>query len=104
MIENFGKNVRRLRKEYHMTASDLAECLGTSETTIYNIERGRTHPTFLNLEKISRIFHAEPLDLFCTAEERKDYDEYRKSRRDQSCSGSDASDVKGASGTQEDLQ
>ena len=40
MIENFGKNVARLRKQKNMTQSDLAKAIGVNKQTISNIEKG----------------------------------------------------------------
>lgn len=70
MIENFGNNLARLRKRNKMKQSDLAERLGVSKQTISKIESGRGYPTFDNLEKISQIFNASPIELFGTEKER----------------------------------
>lgn len=64
MIENFGKNVARLRKQKNMTQSDLAKAIGVNKQTISNIEKGDGYPTFNNLEKISRVLEADGVQLF----------------------------------------
>ena len=69
MIENFGINVARLRKDKDMTQEDLADKLGVSKQTISNIEKGEGYPTFKNLEKISKILNASPIQLFGTMKE-----------------------------------
>lgn len=64
MIENFGKNVARLRKQKNMTQSDLAKAIGVNKQTISNIEKGDGYPTFNNLEKISCVLEADAVQLF----------------------------------------
>lgn len=70
MIENFGKNLARLRKKKGLTQAELAEKIGVDKRTISKIEVGANYPTFTNLEKISQFFHASPIDLFGTEKER----------------------------------
>lgn len=69
MIENFGKNVARLRKERDMTQTELAKAIGVNKQTISNIEKGEGYPTFNNLEKISQVLKATPIELFGTLKE-----------------------------------
>jgi len=74
MIENFGKNVARLRKEKSMSQEELAEKLSVTKQTVSNIERGVRYPTFEALGKIADIFEAGPMDLFGTLKEIAVYD------------------------------
>ncbi|GMA08271.1 hypothetical protein GCM10025886_14220 [Tetragenococcus halophilus subsp. flandriensis] len=69
MIENFGKNVARLRKEFGYSQEELASRLEVKKQTISNIERGNRYPTFESLEKIAKIFKATPIQLFGTDKE-----------------------------------
>lgn len=69
MIENFGKNVARLRKEFGYSQKELADKLDVQKQTISNIERGMRYPTFESLEKIAKVFHATPIQLFGTDKE-----------------------------------
>lgn len=69
MIENFGVNIARLRKEKNMTQKDLADKLGVNKQTISNIEKGEGYPTFKNLEKLSQILNANAIQLFGTMKE-----------------------------------
>lgn len=69
MIENFGSNIARLRKEKGMRQEELAEKLGVSKQTISNIEKGEGYPTFKNLDKLSQILNAGPIQLFGTMKE-----------------------------------
>ena len=70
MIENFGRNLAELRKKHNMKQSELAEKLGVSTQIISKIELGKSYPTFANLEKISQIFNASPIQLFGTNKEK----------------------------------
>lgn len=69
MIENFGSNIARLRKEFNMSQTELAEKIGVQKQSISNIERGTRYPTFETLEKFANIFHATPMQLFGTPKE-----------------------------------
>lgn len=69
MIENFGGNIARLRKEFNMSQTELAEKIGVQKQTISNIERGNRYPTFETMEKIAQVFHATPIQLFGTPKE-----------------------------------
>lgn len=69
MIENFARNVARLRKEQEMTQEEFAEKIGVSKQSISNIECGGGYPTFENLEKISRVLNASAIQLFGTPNE-----------------------------------
>lgn len=69
MIENFARNVARLRKEQEMTQEELAEKIGVRKQSISSIERGGRYPTFENLEKISQVLNASAIQLFGTANE-----------------------------------
>lgn len=69
MIENFGKNIARLRKEYGFSQEELAEKIGLKKQSISNIERGVRYPTFETLEKLAQLFKATPTQLFGTPKE-----------------------------------
>lgn len=69
MIENFGSNVARLRKQLGMTQMQLAKEIGVNKQTISNIEKGESYPTFNNLEKISNALNASAIQLFGTPRE-----------------------------------
>ncbi|HAP3762123.1 TPA: helix-turn-helix transcriptional regulator [Enterococcus faecalis] len=69
MIENFGKNVARLRKEHGYSQEQLAKEIEVNRQTISNIERGARYPTFETLEKIAKLFKATPTQLFGTPKE-----------------------------------
>lgn len=69
MIEYFGSNLARLRKERGLTQQELAEQLGMNKQTISNIEKGKSYPTFRNLEKISQTLNASHVQLFGSPKE-----------------------------------
>ncbi|WP_053093307.1 helix-turn-helix transcriptional regulator [Lacticaseibacillus paracasei] len=69
MIENFGRNVARLRKQYDMSQEDLANKIGVKKQSISNIERGVRYPTFETLEKFAKVFNATPVELFGSPKE-----------------------------------
>ncbi len=69
MIENFGGNIARLRKEMGISQTELAEKIGVQKQTISNIERGIRYPTFETLEKFVDVFHATPIQLFGSPKE-----------------------------------
>lgn len=69
MIENFGKNVMRLRKEKGISQEDLANEIGVGKAAISKIEVGTSYPTFANLEKIAKYFNATPNELFGTSQD-----------------------------------
>ncbi|MDT2698499.1 helix-turn-helix transcriptional regulator [Enterococcus gallinarum] len=69
MIENFGKNVTKLRKSKNLSQEQLAEKVGLKKQSISNIERGNRYPTFETLEKIASVLEASPIELFGTEKE-----------------------------------
>jgi transcriptional regulator with XRE-family HTH domain len=69
MIENFGRNVARLRKQRGWSQEELASKIDVKKQSISNIERGVRFPTFETLEKIANAFHATPVELFGTAKQ-----------------------------------
>ncbi|MGM0113398.1 helix-turn-helix domain-containing protein [Enterococcus sp. DIV0187] len=69
MIENFGSNLTRLRKEKGLSQEELADKVGLKKQTISNIERGRRYPTFESLERIASFLKASPIQLFGSLKE-----------------------------------
>ena len=84
MIENFGRNLTRLRQEKNLSQVELANELGIGKQSISDYEKQKTYPTFTNLEKIAVFFDATPTQIFGTSQEqeleisRKNIDEYEK--------------------------
>ncbi|MDC0826788.1 helix-turn-helix domain-containing protein [Lactococcus petauri] len=69
MIENFASNLMNLRIKSNLSQKELAEKLDISTQTISNIEKGKSYPTFTNLEKIANYFNATPNQLLGTSKE-----------------------------------
>lgn len=55
MIENFGQNIKRLRQKHQITQEDLAIAIEVQKQAISNIERGKSYPSFENLDRIARF-------------------------------------------------
>ena len=51
---NFGKRVRARRKVLYWTADDLAEDVGVTSWTIYNIESGHCAPQLKTAARLAR--------------------------------------------------
>ncbi|EGO8423955.1 MULTISPECIES: helix-turn-helix domain-containing protein [Enterococcus] len=69
MIENFGKNIVKLRKNKNLSQEQLAEKVGLKKQSISNIERGNRYPTFETLDKIASVLEVSPIELFGTEKE-----------------------------------
>ncbi len=52
----FGKNLRRMRKDRRMTGPELGEKLGIAQPTITGWERGTFEPRFHNLVALADVF------------------------------------------------
>ncbi len=61
--ENFGRQLRRLRRHKDLTQEQLAEMVGVSTEFISNLERGINAPSFKTLEKLSLAFDI-PVKIF----------------------------------------
>ena len=66
MIENFSRNLTRLRQMKNISQLELAEHIGVGKATISKIELGTGYPTFSNLDKIACYFNATATQLFGT--------------------------------------
>lgn len=51
-------HIRQLREELHMTQVRLSIELGVSQETVSAYENQKHYPSFLQLQKMSTIFHA----------------------------------------------
>lgn len=52
---DFCKNLKRLRKNKHISQSEMAEMLGVSQRTISHYENGTCEPNINSLGKIADI-------------------------------------------------
>ena len=69
MIENLGRNIKRLRIRNNLSQQELAEILEISIGSVSKIERGVTYPSFVNLERIATVLHADATELFTDDEQ-----------------------------------
>lgn len=63
-LREFGRNLRRLRRERQMTQEELAETAGVSSRYVALIEAGARNPTLTVLLELARALGAHPGDLF----------------------------------------
>jgi transcriptional regulator with XRE-family HTH domain len=64
VIENFGKQVKKLRMDEGLSQEELAEKLNIHRTYMSFIERGKRSPSLLIIFKISRALNIKLPDLF----------------------------------------
>lgn len=62
--KNFGKQIRRLRKERHWSQDVLAEKSGLTKAYISTVERGLSRPGIDSLLKFALSFNIKIEDLF----------------------------------------
>lgn len=60
----FGGKIKKLRKEKGITQEHLAYKAGISVDFLSLIERGKSAPSFKNLEKIAKALEANVRELF----------------------------------------
>ncbi len=62
--ETFGRNLKRLRKEKHLTQEQLAEKVNMNSRQISKIETGEHFPTWKNIENICKALEITHEELF----------------------------------------
>ena len=63
ILEVFGKNVQKYRKEQHISQEKLAEVAGVHRTYIGMIERAEKNITLCNMEKIAKALNVKITEL-----------------------------------------
>jgi transcriptional regulator with XRE-family HTH domain len=58
-LTEVGKSIKHRRETLGLTIRDLAELTGLSKTTISQVEKGSTNPTFEVLQKIFEYLNLE---------------------------------------------
>lgn len=71
MIENIGRNIKRLREQHSVTQEYLAEVAEVQRDTISKIEQNRRNPSFDTLDRIARFFNVAPVDLLGSPDEQE---------------------------------
>ena len=69
ILEVFGRNVQRIRKEKGFSQEKLAEVAGVHRTYIGMIERAEKNITLLNIEKIAKALEVQISSLFTISEQ-----------------------------------
>jgi len=64
LTENFGKNVKNLRKQNNLSQEKLAERVGVSKNTISEIENGKKFIHARTLVILARELNTEVYELF----------------------------------------
>lgn len=62
--KEFGRNLKRLRREHQLTQEQLAELVGIHSRQISKIETGEHFPTAANLENICKALNIKVHELF----------------------------------------
>ena len=63
ILERFGQNVQRIRKERNISQEKLAEYAGLHRTYIGMIERAEKNITLCNIEKIAKALNVKISEL-----------------------------------------
>ena len=63
ILERFGQNVQRVRKERNISQEKLAELAGLHRTYIGMIERAEKNITLCNIEKIAKALNVKISEL-----------------------------------------
>jgi transcriptional regulator with XRE-family HTH domain len=64
---DFGRAVRRLRRERGMTQAELADRLGLGRTSVTNLEKGQQNPPLSLLPELAAALGVDPLHLLALA-------------------------------------
>jgi transcriptional regulator with XRE-family HTH domain len=62
--KQFGKRIKRLRRERQMTQAELAEAANISVGFVRAIEQAAHAPSFETLEALAQAFNVEVMELF----------------------------------------
>ena len=62
--EQLGKRLKQLREEQKLTVPSVAALVGVGNPHIYNIEAGKSAPSFEMLVALSMVYKVEIVDLF----------------------------------------
>lgn len=68
-IENFSRNLRKLRREKDWTQEELAGEAGLHRNFIGMLERGERKPALGTLESLAGVLDSEPFELLKAPEE-----------------------------------
>jgi transcriptional regulator with XRE-family HTH domain len=63
-IQQFGKNLRKIRKDKNMSQENLAIDADTSRSQVARIERGEINPTITTVQKFAEALQIDIQCLF----------------------------------------
>lgn len=63
ILERFGQNVQKIRKERNISQEKLAELAGLHRTYIGMIERAEKNITLCNIEKVAKALNVKISEL-----------------------------------------
>lgn len=61
-------NVKKIRKDAHLTQEELAKCVGVRRETISQLESGKGNPSLLTVLKVAKVLKVPVDDLFKLAD------------------------------------
>lgn len=60
----FGKRIKELRRERHLTQEKLAELVGIDTRNLIKIENAQTFPRSQTLDKLIEVLDVTPAEIF----------------------------------------
>ena len=66
--DKWFSNLKRIRKEAHLTQEELAKCVGVRRETISQLEAGKGNPSLLTVLKIAKFLKTPVDELFKLAD------------------------------------
>lgn len=68
LAETLIINLKKIRKDAHLTQEELAKCVGVRRETISQLESGKGNPSLLTVLKVSKVLKVPVDDLFKLAD------------------------------------
>ncbi|MGB4588982.1 MAG: helix-turn-helix transcriptional regulator [Clostridiaceae bacterium] len=62
-MATIGENIKKIRKEKHITQRVLGDIVGVSNTYLSDMEVGRTNPSIKTLKKIAKGLEVSYVEL-----------------------------------------
>lgn len=68
LAETLIINLKKIRKDAHLTQEELAKCVGVRRETISQLESGKGNPSLLTVLKVAKVLKVPVDDLFRLAD------------------------------------
>lgn len=68
LAETLIINLKKIRKDAHLTQEELAKCVGVRRETISQLESGKGNPSLLTVLKVAKVLKVPVDDLFKLAD------------------------------------